>query len=591
MKKLLLLFVFLCNLSVQAQDVVFEASTPKSSYALNERIPLLFTIKNEGDNFEPPNLDSFDVNGPITTKGKTSIDVIINGKKMSKRVVQTQMIYYLKARKIGNFTINSATFEYEGKTFKSNPITIKVTEAVEEPIDPNSPDFKAGQGTFVVAEITKNNIYVNEPTTLVYKFYFDPSFRLRNYLETNTPKINGFWNQVVEIGDQRPVYATYNGKQYGMIVLKKVLLYPLENGNKVIDPLTLEIEVGVPFLQDFGIVQREVYRSVIKTLTTQVVNVSVKDLPENQLESFSGAVGKLSFKITPSKTQVKQGETINLEVVAQGTGNLKLFSLPKPIFPKSIEGFEPEHKEKVTILAEAMTGSISDVYTIIPQEKGKITIEPVAFSYFNIETKKYETLFSEPIVLDVLDNPNFTPNDKTIVQNNSEAQKKKNTFQFIEQQTSFKALAKKDFFESALFYILLLVPIIFIPIIVLVRKKKQAIDADFVGNKIKRNTRLARKYLADAKKQLGNKVPFYLAMEKALHNFLKAKLRIETSEMSKENIEELLLQKNAQTETVASFIALMNNCEYARYAPATDVAMQADYENAVNLISELQKQL
>ena len=137
----------------------------------------------------------------------------------------------------------------------------------------------------------------------------------------------------------------------------------------------------------------------------------------------------------------------------------------------------------------------------------------------------------------------------------------------------------------------MIAPFLFIPLIVLGRKKKEAIDADEFGNKIRRNNKLAKKYLSEAKKQLGNKIPFYMAMEKALHNFLKAKLHIETSEMSKENIQEILENKQAQRETIAQFIQLMNDCEFARYAPSTDVAMQQDFEKAVTLISELEKQL
>lgn len=102
---------------------------------------------------------------------------------------------------------------------------------------------------------------------------------------------------------------------------------------------------------------------------------------------------------------------------------------------------------------------------------------------------------------------------------------------------------------------------------------------------------MAKKYLSEAKKQMGNKVPFYMAMEKALHNFLKAKLHLETSEMSKENIQELLLTKNANETTVSQFIKLVDDCEFARYTPSSDVAMQSDYERAVSLISELEKQL
>jgi hypothetical protein len=90
---------------------------------------------------------------------------------------------------------------------------------------------------------------------------------------------------------------------------------------------------------------------------------------------------------------------------------------------------------------------------------------------------------------------------------------------------------------------------------------------------------------------MGDKVPFYLAMEKALHNFLKAKLHIETVEMSKDNIVELLQQKNANESSITQFMALTNDCEFARYAPATDVAMNNDFDRAIEIITDLEKQL
>jgi hypothetical protein len=137
----------------------------------------------------------------------------------------------------------------------------------------------------------------------------------------------------------------------------------------------------------------------------------------------------------------------------------------------------------------------------------------------------------------------------------------------------------------------MILPFLTIPMIVLFKKKKEAIDADVYGNKIKMNNRLAKKYLSEAKQHLNAKEPFYIALEKAMHNFLKAKLHIETSEMSKDKIKEILLSKNANIETVQSFVDLTENCELARYAPSTSVAIQQDYDKAVNIISELEKQI
>jgi hypothetical protein len=112
-----------------------------------------------------------------------------------------------------------------------------------------------------------------------------------------------------------------------------------------------------------------------------------------------------------------------------------------------------------------------------------------------------------------------------------------------------------------------------------------------LGNRIKKSNLLAKKYLLEAKKQMPNKELFYIALEKSMHNFLKAKLHIETSEMSKETIAHLLQSKQANPETAAAFLNLMKNCEFARYAPSSSVAIEQDYLKAEFVLQELEKQL
>ena len=147
------------------------------------------------------------------------------------------------------------------------------------------------------------------------------------------------------------------------------------------------------------------------------------------------------------------------------------------------------------------------------------------------------------------------------------------------------------FFGSTSFYIWLLCPLLLIPLAIVFRKRRDSLAGDVVGNKIRKANKLARKYLSAAKKELGNKESFYVALERALHNYLKAKLKIETSEFSKDKITELLTEKQIDDATVNSFIDLLKNCESARYSPFSNVQMQADYDKASEVISKMDKQL
>ena len=122
-------------------------------------------------------------------------------------------------------------------------------------------------------------------------------------------------------------------------------------------------------------------------------------------------------------------------------------------------------------------------------------------------------------------------------------------------------------------------------------KRRMTRALDVTGNKIRNTSRLARKYLSNAKKSLGQKEQFYNALERALHNYLKSRLRLETSEFNKEKIKELLGNKNINSATLEGFISLLTSCELARYTPLSTVDMQNDYKKAAGVINDLDKQL
>jgi len=588
--KILITLFFISNLL--AAQVKFEAQVNSDTYGLNERFPIAFSINNEGDNFKGPDFKGFKAEGPFINKGNQTSITIVNGRMTQKREISTQVIYYLTPTKKGTFTIGSASIEFNGTVYKSLPIKITITDAVQMPNypgqSPQQQNYNFGDGIHLVGELSNKNPYVNEPVTVVYKLYFPYNSSVSNLRNFLAPKYEDFWSQYIDIKQLRAEKGKYNGKDYSVVVFRKVILYPLEAGAKKIEPFKIDLDAEVPTGRRDWFGQYEM-NTVTKSLSTGIQTIQVKPLPENgKPDTFTGAVGTFTFDVKPSKTKLKAGESLDLEVSVSGKGNLKLFTLPKPILPSAFELFDPAHSENVQTPITGMTGSISDKYTIIPQFKGKYTLKPMLFSYYDLASKSYKTLTSKEITIDVLEgDANFTANQQA----NKQTVQKAEVFQYNKLVTTFSSKNKADFLGSTLFYTLLLLPLAAIPAVILLKKQKEAQDADVFGNKIRQNNKLVKKYLADAKKQMGEKVPFYMAMEKALHNFLKAKLHIETIEMSKENIAELLQSKNASEATISQFMALINDCEFARYAPATDTAMQNDFERAISLISELEKQI
>lgn len=584
MKKYLVLLLLSCQM-IFAQ-IQFEAKVSKSTLGLNERLRIDFSMNDDGDNFTPPAFEGFRI---IAGPSQQVSQSWINGKSSFNKSYS----YFLLPTQKGILTIRQATVEINGQIYKTNPIKVTVTSAVEQPRDPNdAPQVSVDDAIHLVAEISKTNPYVNEPITVVYKLYFSYNIGITNWRELNKPKYNDFWSQNIDIKQLVAEDGKYNGEKARFVVLRKTVLYPQKSGKLEIEPLSLDIDVQVPTNRRNIFGQAQLIEDN-KRVSAGSKTINVKPLPEaGKPVDFSGAVGKFNFTVTPSKTNLKNGESLDLKVAVTGTGNLKLFTLPKPVVPNSLEMYDPVHNEQVQTPLSGMNGQISDSYTIIPQFKGKYPIKPMSFTYFDLGSRSYKTITSPEIMVHVLDGPTENENTDNA---NSGVQKMKvaagEQFQFIKLKTNLSPINEKDFLGSNLFYFLMFAPIIIIPIIVLVKKKKEAIDGDVLGNKIKLSNRLAKKYLSEAKNQISNKEPFYIALEKAMHNFLKAKLHIETSEMSKDKIREILVSRNVKSESVQSFIDLTENCELARYAPSSSVMIQQDFDKAVAIISELEKQI
>jgi hypothetical protein len=328
------------------------------------------------------------------------------------------------------------------------------------------------------------------------------------------------------------------------------------------------------------------------TVTSGRKAIRVKSLPEeNKPLDFTGAVGDFSFSVTPSKTDLKANESSQIKVELEGEGNLKLVKLPGIETPNGLEVYEPEHKEKITTNLSGMKGSVYDQYAVVPQFRGKFIIPAVSFSYFNPKTEEYVSVNTEPIVLNAIQGAQL-PDDGAAVIAKRAVEGNESDIRYIQTRTTFVSSEEgNDFFGSRLFYLLMISPLLSIPLGIFIGKKKRERDMDVVGNKRRKADRLAKKYLSQAKKELGKKEDFYVALEKALHNYLKAKLHIETSEISKEKIAEILRDKNVDDGIITEFIKVLDNCDYARYTPSTDVMMKQEYDKAREVIANLDKQL
>lgn len=584
LRSLIFLFVGV-TFSLQAQ-VSFDAKVSKKKLGLNERLRIDFIMNENGDNFIPPDFSSFQVvSGPQQSVNRSWVNGVSSFSKT--------YTYFITPKSKGLLRIGQAQITINGEVYKTTPIEVQVTEAVKKPNDPNNIDYLTDENIHLVAEISNNSPYLNEGLTVVYKLYFRNPISINDVQELESPSYGDFWSSKINIGRiQVDPRGQYKGEPYNEVVWQKVVLYPQKSGKLTIEPLTLNLQLSVPSNRRdlFG---RRILKQGQKTITSGRQVLTVKPLPTaNQPENFTGAVGKFDFDIILSKNALKASESFQAKVKVTGKGNLNLFQLPKINVPNTLEVYEPERKEKIKTTLKGTQGSVEENYTIVPQYQGKYPIPAIPFSYFDPKAKKYKTIRSQELLVDVYEGPTSGPT-------NTAQQATKSTplvpsdgaFRFIQLETDLKPIRTEALWNTTRFWLLFTFPFFLILIGYLINRYILQKNEDQSTSKQRLAEKLAKKYLSSAQKAFGNQVAFYEALERALHNYLKAKLKIETIELSKQKIAELLEKKKVDKAIAKEFIAVIENCEMARYAPDSAGSIQSDYEKASRAMALIDRQL
>lgn len=587
-RSLILFLALIMALPAMAQ-VSFEARVSKKRLGINERLQVDFEMNMDGDNFRPPSFDGFRVLGGPNQSISNSW---INGRRTYSKTYS----FFLAPQQKGTLAIGQAVIEIDEVLYKSSPVSVEITEAVQRSNDDSNADYLASENVHLVAEVSDTTPYLNEAITVVYKLYVSNEVSITaNWREIDAPKYADFWSQSIDQKGQMKIYeGDYEGEPYRYVILRTTVLYPQKTGPLEIEPLTLDVPIDVRSnKRDF--IGRFMMTRVNKTISAGRQTIQAKPLPlTEQPDDFSGAVGDFDFDLTASKTLLDVGESLEIKVGVSGTGNLKLFELPKPNFPNALEVYEPTRQDKIKTKSSGMTGSFGQQYTIVPQAQGAFPIQSLSFSYFDPKKEIYITKTSQPLVIEVENGPvlpTTLSRDEDTETGLAEEIPANRGFKYIKLKSDWQTIKTKPFFNTRKFWLWLLLPLGLIPLWYAYRNWHAKRHGDTTKNTIRRSRHLAKKYLSEAKAQRHNHANFYEALERALHNFLKAKLNIATSDLSQENTAHLLAQKGLDEGVVAQFISLLKRCDMARYAPSLQGASDRDFDAARELIALMDKQL
>lgn len=605
-KIIFLLFTILAAWQVKAADKVRFVAEAADVVVSGDQVRLVFTVNSQDiKDFRAPSIKGFDVLMGPSRSQQSSIQ-IINGKRTSNS--STAFTYILLAGSPGTYTIPAASVEVNGEKIFSNAISIKVL-----PQDQNSGNSGNNGGgsasssrsqaagsrisandLFITATASKTTVHEQEAILLTYKVYTVVNLR---QLYGKMPDLKGFHTQEVELPQQKTfTLEHYKGRNYNTTVWSQYVLFPQQTGKLEIPSITFDGVVAQQTVSDDpfdAFFNGGGYVEVKKKITTPKVVINVQPLPAKPA-GFSGAVGEFKLASSINATDVKTNDAVTIKLTLSGTGNMKLIGTPEVKFPQDFEIYDPKVTDDYKLTNSGLTGTKTFEYLAIPRHAGNFTIPAIEFTYFDLKSNSYKTLKTEAYNLKVAKGQGNADQVISDFTNKESVKMLGKDIRFIKLGDSSLRPKGDFFFGTVGYYLCYLIPLLLFVVFAVIYRQKALENANVAKVKTKkankvatRRMKLAGKLLAENKKN-----EFYDEVLKALWGYISDKLSIPVSQLSKDNIEAELTNYGVQEALIAEFIGVLNECEYARYAPGNEnEAMDKVYSASVEVISKMENSI
>lgn len=586
------------QVTASAPDVVVVGDQFRLSYKVNTQ---------DIDDFSAPAVSGFDIlMGP--SRSMQSSFQMINGRTTQSSSVT--FTYILNATKAGTYTIGPASVTVNGKKHQSNSLRIQVLPPDKTRSNSSSNSGSnsgsgrmhtqdagsqiTGKDLFIAVTASKKRVYEQEAILLTYKVY---SLVSLSQLMGDMPDLDGFHTQEIPLPQQKSLKMEhYNGRNYGTVLWRQYVLFPQRSGKLTIPSIKFQAVVVQqnrnidPFDAFFG--GGSAMTEVQKTIVAPALTIQVDPLPEPRPANFSGAVGQFTLKSSLTPKEIKTNDALTLRLTVSGTGNMKLMKAPVVNFPKDFESYDAKTTDNTKIGREGATGEMIFDYLAVPRHSGKYTVPSVEFCYFDPAAKQYKTLKSDSYDLEVAKGKGGEGN--VSYNKREDVELLASDIRYIHQGDVSLRQPGDTLFGTLKYALCYLIPLLVFVVLIVIFRKKATDSSNVVMMKHKKANKVAARRMKQAQALLRANKPseFYEEVLKAMWGYVGDKLNIPVAELNKENVNEKLLQHGVSQETADAFLSVLNDCEFARYAPG-DPAQTMDkiYMASVKVMSEMENMI
>ncbi|MCZ6807517.1 MAG: BatD family protein, partial [Deltaproteobacteria bacterium] len=296
--------------------------------------------------------------------------------------------YVMRALSPGTFKFSPAVAKVDGKTYRSDPLTIVVLPsngvnggAASAPV--SSPEVgeelsgaRYDPRAFLRTVVAQDDVYSGQQVDVTVYLYARVRMAAQSVNPTK-PTMDGFWVYHEQITNLEGSMVTVNGVQYRAYVLQKSAAFPQRPG---------ELTIGAPKVT-FDIATMSLFDAPERIERTGVpVTVDVKPLPKpGPAHAF---VGTYSIRAWLDRETVKTGNAVTLRINATGVGNIQDLRLELPPIA-GVRVLQPVVRDQRQFYGKALGGTRSWEWIVIPETPGKHTIPAIELNYFDPDRQQY----------------------------------------------------------------------------------------------------------------------------------------------------------------------------------------------------------
>lgn len=242
-----------------------------------------------------------------------------------------------------------------------------------------------------------NELYVGEPA--VVTFTFMPPSHLLDMRFNEAPKLDDFY--IKPAAGQNRSFKKVNGKDRE-VHERSYLIIPRAPGSKEIPSFSLVYLLAEQMMPGLFVGGREKY------ISTNSLPLTIKPLPPHTKQiDLVGRVDRFSLKV--SKNHVTVNEPFKCTLELAGLFDSERFDTPTLTLPASFRSYDSTssvHDDKRNLLNG---GSKEFEFVLQAGKAGEYHIEPQQLCYFDITTKKYKTIKTERVTLQVVPSAHDAP--------------------------------------------------------------------------------------------------------------------------------------------------------------------------------------